>query len=114
MQGTLASGEQRGSVSELGEIHHLRNCVGNLISLQALPAICAGREPSRHLSVLLEALIPMLNLAFVYARAIDTVGNRIEMVRVRQRQPAGVTPRRSGRRSSRGLAATSRRVPRPF
>jgi hypothetical protein len=30
----------------------------------------------------------MLHLAFIYARAIDTVGERIEMVRVRQRQPA--------------------------
>ena len=93
----MASGEQRGPVSDPGEIHHLRNCVSNLISLHALPAICAGREPSRHLSVLLEALIPMLHLAFVYARAIDTVGDRIEMVRVRQRQPADVDAEKIGR-----------------
>jgi hypothetical protein len=71
----MASGEQRGPVSDPGEIHHLRNCVSNLISLQALPVICAEREPSPHLSVLPEALIPMLHLAFVYARAIDTVGD---------------------------------------
>jgi signal transduction histidine kinase len=83
----MASGGQRGPVSDPGEIHRLRNCISNLISLQALPAICAGREPSRHLSVLLEALIPMLHLAFVYARAIDTVGDRMEMVRVCRRQP---------------------------
>jgi signal transduction histidine kinase len=93
----MASGEQRGPESDPGEIHHLRNCVSNLISLHALPAICAGLEPSRHLSVLLEALIPMLHLAFVYARAIDTVGDRIEMVRVRQRQPADVDAEKIGR-----------------
>jgi hypothetical protein len=79
-------------VSDPAEINHLRNCVSNLISLHALPAICAGHEPSRHLSVLLEALIPILH--FVYARAIDTVGDRIEMVRVCQRQPADVDDRR--------------------
>jgi signal transduction histidine kinase len=93
----MASGEQRGPVSDPGEIHYLRNCVANLISLHALPAICAGREPSRHLSVLLEALIPMLQLAFVYVRAIDTAGDRIEMVRVRQRQPADVDAEEIGR-----------------
>ena len=93
----MASGEQRGPVSDPGEIHHLRNCVSNLISLHAIPSLCAGREPSRHLSVLLEALIPMLHLAFVYARAIDTAGDRIEMVRVRQRQPADVDAEKIGR-----------------
>ena len=76
----MASGKKRGPVSDPGEIHYLRNCVSNLISLHALPAICAGREPSRHLSVLLEALIPMLHLAFVYARAIDTAGDRVGVV----------------------------------
>lgn len=93
----MASGEQRGTVSDPGEINNLRNCVSNLISLHALPAICAGLEPSRHLSVLLEALVPMLQLAFVYARAIDMVGDRIEMVRVRQRQPADVDTEKIGR-----------------
>jgi hypothetical protein len=39
----------------------------------------------------------MLHLAFVCARAIDTVGDRIEIVRVRQRQPADVDAEKTGR-----------------
>jgi signal transduction histidine kinase len=74
-------------VDDSGEIHHLRSCITNLISLQALPAIWAGREASRFLSVLLEALIGTLHLDFAYAWAIDALEGRIELVRVRHRRP---------------------------
>ena len=84
-------------MSDPGEIHHLRTCVSNLISLHAVPAVCAGRRSSRHLSVLLKSLVPMLHLVFVYVRAIDAVGDRIEMVRVRQRQPADADAEKIGR-----------------
>ena len=93
----MASGEQRGPVNDSGELHHLRSCISNLISLQALPAIWAGREASRYLSVLLEALIGMLHLDFAYARAIDTLGGRIEMVRVPHRRPADIDADKIGR-----------------
>jgi signal transduction histidine kinase len=93
----MASGEQRGPMNDSGEIHHLRSCISNLISLQALPAIWAGREASRYLSVLLEALIGMLHLDFAYARAIDTLGGRIEMLRVRHRRPADIDAEKIGR-----------------
>ena len=93
----MASGEQRGPVNDSGELHHLRSCISNLISLQALPAIWAGREASRYVSVLLEALIGMLHLDFAYARAIDTLGGRIEMVRVRRRRPADIDTDKIGR-----------------
>jgi len=84
-------------VNDSGELHHLRSCISNLISLQALPAIWAGREASRYLSVLLEALIGMLHLDFAYARAIDTLGGRIEMVRVPHRRPADIDADKIGR-----------------
>lgn len=84
----MASGEERGPVNDSGEIHHLRSCISNLISLQALPAIWAGGEASRFLSIMLEALVGMLHLDFAYARAIDTLGGRLEMVRIRHRRPA--------------------------
>lgn len=93
----MAPGEQRGPVNDSGELHHLRSCISNLISLQALPAIWAGREASRYLSVLLEALIGMLHLDFAYARAIDTLGGRIEMVRVPHRRPADIDADKIGR-----------------
>jgi C4-dicarboxylate-specific signal transduction histidine kinase len=82
----MASGEQGGPVDDSGDVHHLRSCISNLISLQALPAIWAGGETSRFLSVLLEALVGMLHLDLAYARAIDTLGGRIEIVRVRHRR----------------------------
>jgi signal transduction histidine kinase len=93
----MAPGEQQGPVNDSGELHHLRSCISNLISLQALPAIWAGREASRYLSVLLEALIGMLHLDFAYARAIDTLGGRIEMVRVPHRRPADIDADKIGR-----------------
>ena len=93
----MAPGEQRGPVNDSGELHHLRSCISNLISLQALPAIWAGREASRYLSILLEALIGMLHLDFAYARAIDTLGGRIEMVRVPHRRPADIDADKIGR-----------------
>jgi signal transduction histidine kinase len=93
----MASREQRAPANDFGEVHHLRSCIGNLISLQALPAIWDGREASRFLSVLLEALIGMLQLDFAYARAIDTLGGRTEMVRVPHRRQAAVDAERIGR-----------------
>jgi|GEM_PF-3123068 len=93
----MASGEERGPVNDSGEIHHLRSCISNLISLQALPAIWAGGEASRFLSVMLEALIGMLHLDFAYAQAIDTLGGRLEMVRIRHRRPADVDAAKIGR-----------------
>ncbi|HWW83085.1 MAG TPA: ATP-binding protein [Vicinamibacterales bacterium] len=93
----MASREQRAPANDFGEVHHLRSCIGNLISLQALPAIWDGREASRFLPVLLEALIGMLQLDFAYARAIDTLGGRTEMVRVPHRRQAAVDAERIGR-----------------
>jgi len=86
-----------GPVNDSGEIHRLRTCISNLIGLQALPAISPGREASRFLSVLLEALIGMLQLDFGYARAIDTRGGRLEIGRVRHRRPAEVDAGKIGR-----------------
>jgi signal transduction histidine kinase len=93
----MASGERQVLVNDSSEIHRLRTCISNLVTLQALPAIWVGREASRFVSVLLEALIGMLDLSFAYARAIDTLGGRIEIVRVRHQRRADVDDDKIGR-----------------
>jgi signal transduction histidine kinase len=83
-------GEQRADAS--GEIRRLQSCISDLISVQALPAIWAGHDASRILSILLEALLGMLKLDFAYARVIDTPDGAIEVLRVRDRRPSGTDP----------------------
>ena len=65
------------------EIKRLKTCINNLISVLALPAIWSGHEPAQILSTLLDVLLRMLRLDFVYARLSDSIGGGapIEMVR---------------------------------
>ena len=55
------------------EIKRLQRCVNDLVSMLALPAVWSGREPSQIIQILLDALLPMLNLVFVYVRFKDPV-----------------------------------------
>ena len=65
------------------EIKHLRRCISDLISVLALPAIWSGRDPSRIVRTLLDALLRMLRLDLVYVRVTDPGGEApIEMARV--------------------------------
>jgi hypothetical protein len=41
------------------EISRIQRCISDLISLLALPAVWSGREPSRILEILLDALLLM-------------------------------------------------------
>ena len=65
------------------EIQLLLRCVNDLVSVLALPALWTGAEPSQVIRVLLDTLLGMLRLDFVYAR-LDDPGSAgaIEMVRV--------------------------------
>lgn len=83
-------GEQQAPVNASDEIRRLQGCINDLISLQALPAIWTGYEASRILSILLEAMLGILQLDFAYARAIDTPDGKIEVLRVRDRRPSDV------------------------
>lgn len=78
-------GEQRTPVNDPGEIRRLRGCINDLISLQALPALWIGREPSRIVEILLEAMLGILQLDFAYAHAVDTPDGKIEVLRLRDR-----------------------------
>jgi PAS domain S-box-containing protein len=71
---------QPGDLAE--EIKRLQSCINDLVSLFALPAMWSGGEPSRIVDTLLDALLRMLQLDFVYARLRDPGGRaHIEMVR---------------------------------
>jgi hypothetical protein len=48
------------------EIKHLRACINNLISVQALPAIWSGGQPPQIVSALLDMLPQMLGLDFAH------------------------------------------------
>ncbi|HUL33667.1 MAG TPA: PAS domain S-box protein [Candidatus Eisenbacteria bacterium] len=65
------------------EIKRLRRCINDLVSVLALPATWTGGEPSRIIGNLLDALLRMLGLDFVYVRLGDATGTApAEMVRI--------------------------------
>jgi len=77
-----------------GEIKRLKACINDLISALALPAIWSGHEPAQILATLLDVLLGMLRLDFVYARLSDSIGGGtpIELVRVGQRRNSTAQP----------------------
>ena len=69
------------------EIKRLQRCINDLVSLFALPATWSSGEPSGIVHTLLDALLRMLHLDFVYARLTDPGGEApIEMMRFTQWQ----------------------------
>jgi PAS domain S-box-containing protein len=67
------------------EVRHLKACINNLISLLALPAIWTGGEEDQILTALLDALLGMLRLDFVYVELKGMNGGApIEMIRPTQ------------------------------
>ena len=68
-----------------GEIKHLRHCINDLISVLGLPVIWSGSEPFQIIRSLLDTLLSMLRLDFVYVRLKEPLGDApTEMVRVAQ------------------------------
>lgn len=55
------------------EVKRLQRCISDLISLLALPAVWSGNEPSQIVDMVVDALLRMLTLDFVYARFTDPV-----------------------------------------
>src|SRR5205807_9700551 len=69
------------------EIKRLQRCINDLVSVLALPAMWTGAEPSQIVSTLLDTLLGMFRLDFVYVRLKDPVGEApMEMVRVAESQ----------------------------
>ncbi len=66
-----------------GEITHLKRCLNDLVSVLALPAMWSGSSPSRIVQTLLDALLGMLRLDFMYARLQDPGGGApIEVLKI--------------------------------
>src|ERR1700730_15038176 len=79
------------------EIKRLKACITNLISVQALPAIWSGGQPSQIVSALLDMLLEMLSLDFAYARLKDSTGGApLEMVRLAQDRNLTAQPQMIG------------------
>ncbi|HTZ73433.1 MAG TPA: PAS domain S-box protein [Candidatus Aquilonibacter sp.] len=65
------------------EVRRLRRCMNDLVSVLALPAAWTGAAPSQIIGNLLDALVRMLSLDFIYARLKSSADTSfIEMVRV--------------------------------
>src|SRR6266550_5412975 len=80
------------------EIKRLKACINNLISVQALPAIWSGGNPSQIVSASLDVLIKMLSLDFAYARVKDSTGGAsLEMARLAQDRNLTAQPQMIGR-----------------
>src|SRR5437764_15069944 len=79
------------------EIKRLQNCINDLISVLALPAIWSGSEPSKILGTLLDVLLTMLRLDFAYARLSDTtVDPKIEMIRMGDQRKSAIPAQHFG------------------
>src|SRR5438128_1484697 len=102
----------------IDEIRRLQGCINDLISLLALPAMWSGREPSQVVGILLDVLVRMLRLDFVYARLnVVAGGSPVEAVRVAQHQDRTHQPQEVGRVLEQWLmqnaSASDCRVPNP-
>ena len=53
------------------EISRLQRCIDDLVALLGLPAVWTGREPSQIIELLLDVLLRMLRVDFIYARVKD-------------------------------------------
>lgn len=85
------------------DIPRLQACINDLVSFLALPAMWSGREPDYIVGSLLDALLSMLRLDFIYARLNDLAGgSMVEAVRVAERQNT-IQPQEIGRMLERWL-----------
>ena len=87
------------SESSTEEIKHLRRCINDLLSILTLPATWTGGTAPRIVGNLLDALVRMLSLDFVYAHLEDpTGGSPAEMVRIRPAWEGNPQPEEIGKR----------------
>jgi len=56
------------SEDQTEEVKRLRRCINDLVSITSLPAVWAGRDHIGIMRTLIDALLPMLRLNFIYVR----------------------------------------------
>jgi PAS domain S-box-containing protein len=90
----------------------LRQCLNDLVSIMALPAVWTGGGPSRIVDVLLDTLLGMLDVAFVFARLSDSQGAPpIDVGRVAESWAATLRTREIGQVLDASLGDASRSWP---
>jgi PAS domain S-box-containing protein len=75
------------------EIKRLRRCINDLVSLLALPAVWSGSKPPDIIQTLLDSVLRMLDLDFVYVSLPNLGRSTSETVRVAQSQEQTFRPR---------------------
>src|SRR5579864_7788854 len=75
------------------EIKRLQRCINDLVSLLALPAMWSGSKPSDIVPTLLDSLLRMLDLDFVYVSLTNLIDAPSQTVRVAQSQEQMFRPR---------------------
>jgi PAS domain-containing protein len=99
-----------GSAAE--DAARLRRCLNDLVSLIALPALWTGGEPPRIVDTLLDALVGMLDAAFVFARLNDAEdGPPIEVARVAESWEGTLRTHEIGKALDGSLGDASRNWP---
>jgi hypothetical protein len=79
--------------SSAEEIKHLRRCINDLVSVLALPALWTGGETTQIVQTLLDTLLSMLGLDFLFVRFKDPVAKTaVDMIRVAQPAKPIVSP----------------------
>jgi PAS domain S-box-containing protein len=65
------------------DVARLRRCLSDMVSIMALPALWTGREPRLIVSTLIDALLGILPLTFVFVRLNEVDGgSSIDLMRV--------------------------------
>jgi PAS domain S-box-containing protein len=80
------------------EVRRLKSCINDLLGVLSLPAMWSGHEPSRIAGTLLDVLLGILRLDFVYFRLGGSSGSApVELVRVAGRRNPAAGPQEVGR-----------------
>ena len=94
------------------EIKRLQGCINDLIGVLALPAVWKGQDAKQIVKTLLDVLVAMLRLDFVYVLLKDPVGGGpIEMVRHDQPRHLAAEPGLVGQTLTQSLGANPRKWP---
>jgi formate hydrogenlyase transcriptional activator len=91
---------------QIKEIRRLQGCINDLISLLALPALWSGCDPPQVVGTLLDVLLGILCLDFVYARLnAPASGSPAEAIRVAEPQETTLQAQEVGRALEEWLAS---------
>jgi len=94
------------------EARRLRRCINDLVGILALPAVWLGHSAPEIVGSLLDALLVMLNLDFVYARLASSAGAAAtEMVRFAPAWEPKLGPQEIGETLQPWLRDDSQKVP---